>query len=77
MSEIPYAILQFLVDNPWVVYVWIGATVIAVALRAAYPETEARPRWVKALLAVVDLAQLNLSGPAKLIANKVKADPQP
>ena len=77
MSEAPFTILQFLVDNPWLVYVWLLATVVAVGIRAAYPETEARPKWVKALLAVVDLAQLNLSGPAKLIANKVKADPQP
>ena len=67
MTELPYAVLQFLVDNPWIVWVWLGATVVAVGLRAAYPETEARPRWIKALLAVVDLLQGNLSGPVKLL----------
>lgn len=77
MNDVPYAILQFLVDNPWVVYVYIGAMVLAVALRAAWDVTEERPRWVRALLAVADLFQLNLSGPAKLIANKAKEQKQP
>ena len=77
MNEIPYAILQFLADNPWLVYVYIGAMVVAVALRAAWDVTEERPRWVRAILAVTDLLQLNLSGPAKLLANKVKEPKQP
>ena len=65
-TDVPFAVLQFLVDNPWIVWVWIGATLAAVGLRAAYPETEERPRWLKALLAIVDVLQLNLSGPVKL-----------
>ena len=72
MSDVPFAILQFLVDNPWLVVVWLVATLAAVGLRAAYPETEARPRWLKAVLAIVDVLQLNLSGPVKLLANRAK-----
>lgn len=74
MSEIPYAILQFLVDHPEIVWIWLGATIVAVGLRAAYPETEARPRWIRAVLAIVDLLQVNLSGPAKLLASKKPTD---
>jgi hypothetical protein len=72
-TDIPYAILQFLVDHPELIYVYIGAMVVATALRAAWDVTEERPRWVRAVLAVADLLQLNISGPAKLIANKAKA----
>ena len=68
--DLPFAILQFLVDNPWIVWVMLFATVAAVGLRAAYPETEARPRWCVAALAIVDLLQLNLSGPVKLLVSK-------
>lgn len=74
MTDVPFAILQFLVDHPEVVWVYLAAMLVAVALRAAYPETEARPRWIRALLAVVDLLQLNLSGPAKLFVNAKKPD---
>lgn len=75
MNEIPFAILQFLIDNPWLIWVYLGAMVLAVALRAAWDVTEERPRWVRAVLAITDLLQLNLSGPAKLLANKAKAEP--
>lgn len=71
------AILAFLSANPWTIYVWLGASLVAVALRAAWDVTEERPRWVRAVLAVTDLLQLNLSGPAKLLANKVKEPKQP
>jgi hypothetical protein len=67
-------ILGFLNANPWALYVWLGASLVAVALRSAWDVTEERPRWVRALLAVTDLLQLNLSGPAKILANKAKAD---
>lgn len=63
------AIIGLLQSNPWVLYVYLGAMVVAVALRAGFPESEARPRWVLMALAVADLLQLNLSGPAKLIVN--------
>lgn len=75
MTEVPFAFFQFLIDNPWIFYIWLFATVVAVGLRAAYPETEERPRFVRAILAVVDVLQLNLSGPAKLLAAKAKPDP--
>lgn len=74
-TDIPYAILQFLVDHPELIYVYIGAMVVATALRAAWDVTEERPRWVKAILAVTDILQLNLSGPAKLVSNRLKAKP--
>lgn len=78
MSDVPFAIHQFLVDNPWLVVVWLVATLAAVGLRAAYPETEARPRWLKAVLAIVDVLQLNLSGPVKLArASKKEAAGEP
>lgn len=73
-TDLPYAVLQFLVDNPWVVWVWIGATVIATGLRAAYDVETERPRWVKFLLAVLDVLQFNLSGPAKLISSQIKGN---
>lgn len=66
------AILSVLNAHPWVLYVWLGASLLAVALRAAWDVSEERPRWVRALLAVTDLLQLNFSGPAKLLANKAK-----
>ena len=69
-------VLAFLNANPWAIYVFVGASVVAVALRAAWDVTEERPRWVRAVLAIADLLQLNFSGPAKLISNKVK-EPKP
>lgn len=66
------ALIGFLSAHPWIIYVYLGAMVVAVALRAAWDVTEERPRWVRAILAITDLLQLNLSGPAKLIANKAK-----
>ena len=77
MNEVPYAILQFLVDYPFLVWVWLGATVGAVVLRAMYPETSERPRWVVGILALTDLLQLNLSGPTKLLAAKGKDNLEP
>ena len=68
----PDLLLGFLEAHPWVVYVWLGASLLAIGLRAAWDVTEERPRWVKALLAITDLVQLNFSGPAKLIAGRVK-----
>ena len=61
-------ILSSLNEYPWLIHVWLGATILATALRAAYPVTEERPRWIVALLAITDLVQLNPSGPVKLLA---------
>lgn len=72
------AVIAILAAHPWIIYVYTGAVIAAVALRAAWDVTEERPRWVRALLAVTDLLQLNLSGPAKLLANKAKSgEPRP
>ena len=69
-TDIPYAILQWLIDNPWAIWVYLGAMAFAVALRAGWPDPTARPRWVIMALAVLDLLQLNPSGPLKLLVNK-------
>ena len=71
-TDIPYAILQWLVDNPWAVWVWIGATALSTALRATWNVTETRPKWVVFVLALLDIGQLNISGPIKLLATKAK-----
>lgn len=69
-------VIGTLTAYPWLIYVWLGASLLAVALRAAWDVTEERPRWVKAVLAVVDFMQLNFSGPAKLVSNQLKRNPQ-
>lgn len=71
-TDIPYAIFQWIVDNPWIFWLWLAATLIATALRAGYPKAEERPRWIVMILAVVDLLQGNLSGPVKLFVNRGK-----
>lgn len=63
------AIIGLLQANPWMIWVYLCAAVAAVVLRAGWPESESRPRWVVMVLALADLVQLNLSGPAKLIVN--------
>ena len=65
-------VIEFLRANPWAIYVYFGAMCLAVGLRAAYDVTEERPKIVKFVLAIVDLVQLNLSGPAKIISNQFK-----
>ena len=71
-TDLPFAILQFLVDHPWLIWVYIGAMVVAVGLRAAWDVTEERPRIVRFILAIVDFMQLNFSGPVKLVSNQIK-----
>lgn len=63
------AIIELLRANPWLIYVYLGAMLLAVVLRAGWPEATERPRWVTMTLAACDLVQLNISGPAKLIVN--------
>jgi cell shape-determining protein MreD len=66
------AIIGLLQQYPWLIWSYLIATLLATALRAGWPETSERPRWVVMILAIVDLMQLNLSGPAKLISNKAQ-----
>jgi len=65
-------VIEFLRANPWAIYVYFGAMCLAVGLRAAYDVTEERPRIVKFIMAIVDLAQLNISGPVKIVSNQFK-----
>ena len=65
-------VIDFLKANPWAIYAYLCAVLLAVGLRAAYDVTEERPKIVKFVLAIVDLVQLNLSGPAKIISNQFK-----
>jgi len=67
------AIIHTLQDYPWLPWVWLVATLAATAIRVGWPEERDRPRWMVALLAVCDVLQANLSGPAKLVSRK----PQP
>lgn len=66
------AIIGLLQQYPWLIWSYLAAMVIATVLRAGWPEASERPRWVVMLLALCDFAQLNLSGPTKLIVQKNK-----
>jgi hypothetical protein len=70
MTNVPFGVFQWLIDNPWVFWVWVAAGVIAVGIRAAYPKAEERPRLIVFLLAVIDILQTNWSGPIKLLLQK-------
>lgn len=61
-------VIQILTAHPWLIYSFIGASLLAAGIRAAYPVSEERPRWIVFALAIIDAAQLNISGPVKLIA---------
>lgn len=65
-------VIEFMKANPWAIYVYFCSALLAIGLRAAYDVTEERPRLVRFVIAIVDLAQLNFSGPAKLISNRLK-----
>lgn len=65
-------VINFLVAYPWVIWVYIGAMLVAVGLRATWDVTEERPRIVRFVLAIVDFMQLNFSGPVKLVSNQIK-----
>ena len=65
-------LISFLTTYPWIIWVYLGAMVIAVGLRATWDVSEERPRVVRFILAVVDFMQLNFSGPAKLVSNQIK-----
>lgn len=69
-------VIQTLTAHPWVIWVYFGAMLLAVGLRAAWDVTEERPRVVRFVLAVIDLLQLNFSGPAKLVSNQIKGKAQ-
>lgn len=65
-------IIATLAANPWLIWVYLGAMLIAVGLRATWDVSEERPRVVRFILAIVDFMQLNFSGPAKLVSNQIK-----
>ena len=65
-------LISFLTTYPWIIWVYLGAMVIAVGLRATWDVSEERPRVVRFILAIVDFMQLNFSGPAKLVSNQIK-----
>ena len=66
-------VIEFLTKFPWVIWVYVGAMLLAVGLRATWDVAEERPRVVRFLLAIVDFLQLNFSGPAKLVSTQIKA----
>lgn len=65
-------VIGFLTSYPWIIWVYFGAMVLAVGLRATWDVSEERPRIVRFILAVVDFMQLNFSGPVKLVSNQIK-----
>ena len=65
-------LISFLTTCQWIIWVYLGAMVIAVGLRATWDVSEERPRVVRFILAIVDFMQLNFSGPAKLVSNQIK-----
>ena len=65
-------IIQTLQSHPWILWVYFGAMLLAVGLRATSDVSEERPRIVRFVLAIVDFMQLNFSGPAKLVSNQIK-----
>lgn len=71
-TDPPFAVLQWLIDHPWAVWVWMGSTALAAAMRATWNVTEERPRWCVFVLTLLDIGQLNLSGPLKLLSTVAK-----
>ena len=67
-------VIETLTAHPWLIWTYLGAMLIAAGLRAAWDVTEERPRIVKFVLAVIDLLQLNISGPAKLVSSQIKGN---
>lgn len=65
-------VIATLSAHPWILWVYIGAMIVAVGLRATWDVTEERPRVVRFILAIVDFMQLNFSGPVKLVSNQIK-----
>lgn len=63
-------IIPLLQNAPWLPWAWLFATLAATFVRAAFPHESDRPRWLVGLLAVLDLAQFNPSGPVKLLVQK-------
>ncbi len=65
-------VIGILKDYPAIVWIYLGAMVLAVGLRATWDVSEERPRIVRFVLAIVDFMQLNFSGPVKLVSNQIK-----
>ena len=65
-------VISFLTSYPFVIWVYLGAMLLAVGLRATWDVSEERPRIVRFILAIVDFMQLNFSGPVKLVSNQIK-----
>lgn len=63
-------LINFLASYPWIIWVYVGATVVASVLRATWSDEATRPKAVVAILALCDILQLNVSGPVKLLAAK-------
>lgn len=69
-------VIETLKAHPWLIWSYAGAMLLATGLRATWDVTEERPRIVRFVLAVVDLLQLNISGPVKLVSNQIKGKTQ-
>ena len=65
-------VIDILREYPAIVWVYLGAMLLAVGLRATWDVSEERPRIVRFILAIVDFMQLNFSGPVKLVSNQIK-----
>lgn len=72
----PEFVVETLKAHPWMIWAYIGAAMTAAGLRATWDVTEERPRVVRFILAIVDIIQLNISGPVKLVSNQIKGKTQ-
>ncbi len=55
---------------PWLIWVYAAGLLGATFIRGGWPEEEQRPAWMKGLLALFDICQLNLSGPVRTAMSK-------
>lgn len=72
----PDFVIDLLKAHPWLIWSYFGAMLAAAGLRAAWDVSEERPRIVRFILAIVDILQLNISGPIKLVSNQIKGKTQ-
>jgi hypothetical protein len=69
-SAIAELLVNVITNWPWVVYIYIAGLLGTTFIRGGWPEEENRPRWMKGLLAMLDICQLNLSGPVRTAMSK-------
>lgn len=62
-------LISLLTSYPWLPWIWVAASLLAIGLRAAYPKDENRTPLVRAILAIVDILQTNPSGLMKFVSS--------